>query len=65
MKTVDEKLNRLRPARRRKIEARAAALIAEEMSLQDLRRAHQLTQAHLARVLGTGQDSILPSRAAE
>jgi transcriptional regulator with XRE-family HTH domain len=58
MTTLTEKLRRLPAARRRKIEARAAALIAEEMSLQDLRRARQLTQAHLAERLGTGQDSI-------
>ncbi len=58
MTTLDEKLSRLPPRRRRKIEARAAALIAEEMSLQELRRAHQLTQARLAELLGTGQDSI-------
>ena len=34
----------LSPARRKKIKARAAQLIAEEMTLQELRRARKLTQ---------------------
>lgn len=34
----------LSPARRKKVEARAAQLIAEEMTLQELRRARKLTQ---------------------
>ena len=48
----------LRPARRRKIAARAATLIAEERSLQELRQAHKLTQKRMAEVLGIGQDSV-------
>lgn len=44
--------------RRAAIETRAAELIAEEMSLQDLRRARALTQAHLAALLGIRQDSV-------
>lgn len=46
------------PARRRKIAARAATLIAEEKSLQELRQAHKLTQKRMAQVLGIGQDSV-------
>ena len=48
----------LSPARRKKIEARAATLIAEEMSLRDLRQALTLTQVHMAETLGIGQDGI-------
>ena len=48
----------LSPARRRKIDARAATLIAEERSLQELRQAHKLTQKRMAQVLGIGQDSV-------
>jgi len=48
-------LNRLR---QRKIESRAAELIAEKMSLRDLRKARKLTQARVAKVLGVTQDSI-------
>lgn len=58
MKNLDRIRKQLSPARRRKIAARAAALIAEEKSLQELRRAHKLTQKRMAQVLGVGQDSV-------
>jgi hypothetical protein len=48
----------LSPKRRKKVEARAAELIAEVMSLSDLRRAHVLTQVHMAKHLGIGQDGV-------
>ncbi len=57
-KTLDEKFNELGPARRKKIEARAAELIAEEMSLRELRRAHRMTQKRMAEKLGIGQEGI-------
>jgi transcriptional regulator with XRE-family HTH domain len=57
-KTLNQKLNSLGSARRKKIEARAAELIAEEMSLRELRRAHRMTQKHMAEKLGIGQDGI-------
>jgi transcriptional regulator with XRE-family HTH domain len=41
-----------------KVEARAADLIAEEMSLRDLRHAHQLTQVTIGESLGIGQDGV-------
>ncbi len=44
MKNLDHIRKRLSPTRRRKIAARAATLIAEEKSLQELRQAHKLTQ---------------------
>ncbi len=46
------------PARRKRIEARAAALIAEEMTLQELRRARKLTQVRIAKALGITQDGV-------
>ena len=55
---VDDKIAALDPARRREIEERAAELIAEEMTLRDLRRARQLTQASVARQLGISQDGV-------
>jgi transcriptional regulator with XRE-family HTH domain len=55
---LNEKLAELPAARREKIEARAAELIAEEMSLRDLRRALGKTQAKVAADLGVGQDSV-------
>ena len=48
----------LDPARRRKIEGRAAELIAEEMTLRELRKARKLTQVSVARELGIGQDGV-------
>jgi DNA-binding XRE family transcriptional regulator len=58
MKNIDRIRKRLSPARRRKIAARAATLVAEERSLQELRQAHKLTQKRMAEVLGIGQDSV-------
>ncbi|SNT72020.1 Helix-turn-helix domain-containing protein [Amphiplicatus metriothermophilus] len=57
-RTVDEIMKSLPAARRRKIEARAAALVAEEASLQDLRKAMGLTQTRMAQRLGVGQDTV-------
>jgi hypothetical protein len=57
-KTLDHKFNELGPARRKKVDARAAELIAEEMSLRELRRAHRLTQKCMAEKLGIGQEGI-------
>jgi transcriptional regulator with XRE-family HTH domain len=48
----------LSPARRKKVEARAAQLIAEEMTLRELRRARKLTQVRMAKALGIGQDGV-------
>ena len=58
MKNLDGIRKQLSPRRRRKIAARAATLIAEERSLQELRQAHKLTQKRMAQVLGIGQDSV-------
>jgi transcriptional regulator with XRE-family HTH domain len=58
MRNLDRVRRRLPASRRRRIAARAAALIAEEKSLQELRQAHKLTQKRLAEVLGVGQDSV-------
>ena len=58
MKTINQKMKSLSARRRKKIEARAAALIAEEMTLQELRRARKLTQVRLAKALGISQDGV-------
>ena len=58
MTTLTEKLDQLPPERRRKIEDRAKALIAEEMSLRDLRKARKQTQARVARELGINQENV-------
>jgi transcriptional regulator with XRE-family HTH domain len=48
----------LSPARRKKVEVRAAQLVAEEMTLQELRRARKITQVRMAKELGIGQDGV-------
>ena len=55
---VNDKIRKLSPARRKKVEARAAELIAEEMTLRELRRARKLTQVRMAKSLGVTQDSV-------
>jgi len=56
--TLQEMMDRLSDERREKIEKRSAELIAEEMTLCDLRRARTLTQQRLAEKLKVRQDSI-------
>jgi len=58
MKTLDQKMKEVSPGRRKRIESRAAQLIAEETSLRELRRAHKLTQERVAETLGIGQDQV-------
>jgi len=55
---VNEKIRKLSAARRKKVEARARELIAEEMTLRELRRAKEWTQERLAAALGVQQDSV-------
>ena len=55
---VDEKIRKLSVAQRKKVEVRAAELIAEEMTLRELRKARNLTQIRVAKQLGITQDSV-------
>ena len=56
--TLKDKMKQLSPAQRKKVEARAADLIAEEMTLRELRHARKLTQVKMAKTLGVTQDSV-------
>jgi transcriptional regulator with XRE-family HTH domain len=58
MKTAREILSRMPAQRRAKIAARTRELIAEEMTLQGLRKANKLTQQQMAAALRIGQDSV-------
>ena len=58
MKSLEEKMSDLGTARRKKIEKRAAELVAEEMTLQELRRARNVTQVRLAQELGIRQEGV-------
>ena len=55
---IHDKIKSLGPAQRKKVETRAVQLIAEEMTLRELRRARRLTQARVAKTLGITQDSV-------
>ena len=58
MTTLRERMDELSGARREKIEVRAAELVAEEMSLRDLRKALKQTQVRVARELGIKQENV-------
>ena len=58
MKTLNQVRNELSPARRKKVDARAAQILAEEMTLQELRKAHHRTQSQIAKALGMSQDNV-------
>ena len=55
---LDEMLDRLPAERRLKVAARAAELIAEAMSLRDLRKALGKTQVAVAKKLGMKQENV-------
>src|SRR5438309_10182410 len=55
---VNDKIRNLSPAQRKRVEARSAQLIAEEMTLRELHRARKLTQVRIAKKLGITQDSV-------
>jgi transcriptional regulator with XRE-family HTH domain len=55
---VNDVIKKLSTARRKKVEARSAQLIAEEMTLRELRHARKLTQVRIAKTLGITQDSV-------
>ena len=58
MTTLTERVERLPLSRREKVEKRARELIAEEMSLRDLRKAREKTQVHVAKKLGIKQENV-------
>jgi DNA-binding XRE family transcriptional regulator len=56
--TLDQVMQRFTPERRAYIEKRAKEMIAENLTLRDLRKACGLTQVKLSKKLGVGQDRI-------
>lgn len=56
--TLEDILGKLGPERQRRVKARTAQLAVEELTLRDLRKAHDLTQARMAELLHVGQDSV-------
>jgi transcriptional regulator with XRE-family HTH domain len=57
-RNVNDIIDSLSPAQRKKIERRAAQLVAEEMTLRQLRRARKLTQQKIAKSLKIGQEGV-------
>lgn len=55
---LNDFLNTFTPAEQAKIQARASALIEEELTLRALRQAHDLTQERMAELLGVKQENI-------
>lgn len=58
MRTLKQKLEALPPSRRKKISRRTERLIAEEMTMRELRKAHNMTQLEMAKVLGVKQEQV-------
>ena len=56
--TLREEIEALPEDRRKRVEELAAALIAEEMTLRDLRKARNQTQARVAEKLGINQENV-------
>ncbi|MCP4303653.1 MAG: helix-turn-helix transcriptional regulator [bacterium] len=56
--SLGDKIKALFEKRRNTVDARAADLVAEELSLRDLRKARAKTQIALAKELGVGQAGI-------
>ena len=56
--TLKDKMKTVSAPRRKRIETRASELVAEEMSLRELRHAYRLTQQHIAAFLGIGQEGV-------
>jgi DNA-binding XRE family transcriptional regulator len=56
--TLKEKMKGLSAGRRKQVKTRARQLIAEEMTLQELRLARKITQARMAQELGISQNGV-------
>jgi transcriptional regulator with XRE-family HTH domain len=55
---INDIIASLPPDRQAKIKARAAELIAEELTLQDLRKAREFTQIRMAELLNMRQENV-------
>jgi len=56
--TLKQKMAKLPAKRRARVKARGEQIVAEEMSLQMLRKAMNKTQVDVAKALNVGQDTI-------
>ena len=58
MSTLTERIIRLSPPRRQRVAERTKALIAEEMSLRDMRRAWRQTEGRVTQKLPIDQENV-------
>jgi len=58
MKNLERIRHEMNSDRRKKVAGGAKELLSEEMTLGELRKAHNLTQQRLAENLGVGQDQV-------
>jgi DNA-binding XRE family transcriptional regulator len=58
MKTLQEVIAEQPATSRRKIERRFADLVAQEMTMRELRKALKVTQVQLAKKLGVNQEQV-------
>ena len=58
MSTLKQRMKELSPDRRKKVEARTRRLVAEEMTIQELRKARKITQVRMAKALLISQDGV-------
>ena len=56
--SVQEMMKDVTPERRRRIQERTEQLVAEELTLRQLREARQLTQVNVAEALGINQEGV-------
>ena len=58
MKTLQEVIAEQPASSRRKIAKRVKELVAEEMTMRELRKARKMTQVELAKALGVKQEQV-------
>lgn len=58
VRTLSDVIKGLPPDQQQEIEAEAERLIEEEITLRDLRKAHDLTQERMAEALHISQDGV-------
>jgi len=56
--SLEEVMQKFTPEQRAQVEARAAELIEEELTLRDLRQAQHLTQERMAVLMGVEQENV-------
>jgi len=56
--SLEDVMKKFTPAQRAQVEARAAELIEEELTLRDLRQAQHLTQERMAELMGVEQENV-------